>query len=400
MSVNSLNLKNSNPPLLSSGKNNKNVSFKGLTKNYEKRIYPHAQSLAAINGVYKNNIAGRPPQEIINAIKELNNGSIDSDVKKLMKSFNEAIYELREAEKTIPDCVDAVDIKEYMTQFFEIMQTGSPEQQAEFLNKLASFSVISEDFVNEATSKAANKIEKACKEIGIVPQNGHVEMKFLGSGSYGHAFNISFKDENDNKIFHDKTIKMYKDKDVEDKIQEISTKKAGEYMKSVTFEEYWDLIEGVLKKFLFAGNLMSEDELQQVLDMTKENLESSFEQIKNSQLDNSVDDFMKLIMDAQKNCHGVLPEANRALYINRANNRNLKETNFVEPHYFDVKNRYAFMETADDELPAVKKQLDLSKIGLKHLDLEQNVANTVANRVIDYGGIEPDYSQVEDYYLY
>ena len=81
-----------------------------------------------------------------------------------------------------------------------------------------------EQFLSFTNGKYSNILavepdEKSFKKLGIVPQTGKVQMKYLGCGAYGYAFNISFLDESGKKLFYDKTLKLYKKDVMDQKLQ-------------------------------------------------------------------------------------------------------------------------------------------------------------------------------------
>lgn len=352
-------------------KTKQNLSFQGMTKTFEKDIYMHPHLLKAYYGVEsnKNKIAGRLPKEFIDKLKSQNLSQEEkrSAIKEIYKSFEDCISILREIEKTFPDNLELVINKLNNTQ----------ADSEDDINKFYGFSILDKKELEEYLSIASRSIEEAFKKQNLIDKNGKVEMSYLGCGCYGYAFNISFKNEKGEKIFHDKTLKMYKNDECQKEISKKIAAKIKEKNQTRNIEAELKETEQKTR----ADKSLSENEITKLLERKRSFLTKEI----NLSLEEIEEEIYSILSSKPTNAHGIAAEANRALFLKNKIG-NIKNSNYVEAHFFDFKNNVALFETADETLPKVKKPINLEKFYLVSFD-DDNPDNEVCGRLVDYGGL-------------
>jgi len=370
------------------------LSFLGLTKTSKKHIFLNPKLLQEINGVNNTETVGKLPEEFISALKETGcpKEKTGEEAKKLMASFTLAAAELREAEKNSLKNRDfqVLELARAIDEAFLGDNLFALEQCFQKLLRLqASYSVFA-----PVLDKAASHIDTAFKEAGILPEDGKVCADFVLEGGRGYAFRVSFLDSKGERLFHDKLLKLYRSP-----ISDVTAKMAKTVNKYVNEEpeEYFRLCKEKMREH-YEANI---DYLPNYYNLDPKYL-----------VECKVDDYMLLVEDFQRRQkgksvkelydayndftteftadnlnHSVFAEANTSMYIKNRAGR-MKETSYIEPWFFNLKAGYSMFEFSDDELPRVKKELDIGKYGLWHTDLEHNPGNIVKGRVVDYGGIK------------
>ncbi len=368
------------------GKVSDNLSFKGLTRDMERRIYRNVDAMQKIYYANKGTTAGKPPSDITRAIIDVSDSKIEAgrNIADFMSSLNEAVFELKQYEELSLKAILNFDFQACFDE--EIEKSNGMPNVADVIAKIPL--CVSDEEAEVIEKHAAYPIEKTLKNSGVLPEDGKVVIEFLGSGEYGNAFKLSFRDENGEKIFHDKVIKVYKSEEAQNEFMKPIIRNQIEYFKNTSFDEYWDT---VLKEIQAAKNNLNFEWAPESIEAQKSMMREQFDKMRNG----TVDELLKEYNEAnafKKDIHGCFAEANRALFI-KDRIGNLRETNCIEPYYFDFENKYAVMEMSDNELPEVKKEIDLrEKLHLIPGDAVLNPNNKVCGRIIDYGGIFPAYT--------
>lgn len=371
----------------------KSLNFLGLTKTAKSRVFIEPKLLQKINGVKNTDIVGEPPREFILALKKagFNKEDTGKEIKKLMNSFTLAAAELRAAEENYTEKQD-FQFLEFARILEDKLETGNPFEAQKLFQRLLRIQGSYATFA-PVSDKAASHIDKAFKEAGVLPRDGKTSLDFVSEGGRGYAFKVSFLDKNGEKVFHDKILKLYRspmsvvtkqmaktvDRYINDEPDEyfrLCREKMTEYYDANAYyiQNYYNLP----KKVLVACKV--DDYMLLVEDFQRRNKGKSFEDFYKY-----YNDFANEFVAGDIN-HGVCAEANTATYIkNKVGN--IQEYDYIEPWFFNLKTGYSLFEMSDDALLKPEKELDLSKYGLYHSDLEFNRGNIVKGRVIDYGGI-------------
>ena len=345
------------------------------------------KNLTALYNIRQSDIAGTMPYDLTKRIvlNASNKAEIKEDIKTAIKSFQQAVVELREGEKILQKMLPEIINADFITQSKKHLDNGGINEYVEFLNKTFSYEALSKKQLETLENQASQTIKNALVNMGALNDSDAIKINFLASGSFGHAFNISFSDKNGNKLIHDKTIKIYRNRELEQEIRERIDKKEQELKYAQSFDDYFTLRYTELINTMPKGIILTQElydafkaacliKYNEAQSMIKDDFEFKFE-----------DDYALDIEDECIDEHGCFAEANRALFI-KNKIPNMKTTNLIEPFFFDLKNRFALFETADDELGKVKKEIDLKKLNLKHSDIN-NPDNIINGRLIDYGGI-------------
>ncbi len=371
------------------------LNFCGITNAAKKQVYVNPELLKRMSQVNDAGIIGTLPFEFVSSLKKagVSNKEMGEEIKKLTGAFSLAADELRDAEEHFVDNTDEFTILEFSKQLDEALYNRNACIAERLFNKLL-FMQASEKTFEPALEKAGAHIDKAFKEAGILPDNSSVRIEFKAGGARGYAFNISFLNNEGEKIFHDKVLKLYRSphSDTAKKMAEAVYRDTHELSK----EEYLEIFRDKMSKYY----TQNADKLPNPYKLDKETVANialddymisagclydiqnkmSFEEI--------FDMFNGLMNEFSDNdeSHGVYAEANRAMFL-KNRTANIRKTDYIEPCFFNLKKGYCLLEMSDNELPSIQKKINLNKYNLYHSDLS-NPDNIVEGRVIDYGGIK------------
>lgn len=370
----------------------KTAAFKGLQGAMQRDIYGFSETLQALTNVYKNNggIVGTLPNEMIKALKSngVQPSEMSGKIKILTKSIADAAQILKEAEIVALQYADLFDAEEYQKKYEELSATGDMAGLQSYTRGLYGIRSLSDEQIIPIQNRAQSVIEKAFKETALLSQGDKVKIDFLADGTYSNAFKLSFVNKNDEKVFHDKVLKIYKDKNIEEVAIRKIVEKSYAYLQTISFDEFLEKsrksMENSFKQTVQEYD-MSESAFEEAWEDALPFLKVTYENLKNTTVDKHLNN-LKAQLKNNKNFHGIAPEANRAMFLKKIG-ENLQYTNYVDQHFYDLKNSYALTEMSDDELPAIKRYVNLEKHGLLHQDGELNPANTVNGRIVDVGGI-------------
>lgn len=363
------------------------VPFVGLKTAMEKQVYASPESLQALYGIYKQNdgIVGTLPKEMITALKNagVKPYEMSEKIKDLTGGISEAVKILREAEMIGAQTEIPLSSSQLASKFDSFESKADFNAMQNFADSLYGMGLVPKDKMRAIEERAGNTLASALKEVGILPQGGQVNIGRLGSGVFANAFRISFRDAEDKKVFHDKVLKIYKDPEAEEIGMRKVALKSIEYYSSMGEEEFINTQQSVLITLLRAIGSADDNALEEMSESQRE----VWGEIYRQKISMSVDDYVDIQKEKLKNLglvHGIFPEANRAMFLKHAVG-NMTPTNYVEHHFYDLKNRYAFVEMSDDELPAPEITINLEEYGLAHKDMKPD--NIVKGRIVDVGGI-------------
>ena len=199
---------------------------------------------------------------------------------------------------------------------------------------------------------------------------------------------MSCTDKNNNKVFTDKVIKFYRNKEEKDSINtEIELLN---YRMIKSHKIIVGLVSkllniafvktGILDKKIF--NKIIGEKLAQIeacpMAADYKNIVTNQEEKKNRNI--------------YKKYHGVYREANIALYIQKNIGHRLKNSDAIDFYFSNPKYQYSVFEFSDkDTLGEVRKHNIISDLGIRTNDTEFNnrKKNYVADRLIDYGDFKP-----------
>ena len=185
------------------------LGFEGLTKTARGHIFIEPALLGEIAGVKNADIVGEPPAEFVLALKEVHpKENISAEIKNIMKSFTLAAGVLREAEKHSFDGRD-FETLQFARMLDEAVSDGNSFGAQNLFQKLLRMQATRQTF-SPVLDDAASHIGKAFKEAGILPENASVNLDFLSEGGRGYAFKVSFLDNEGEKLYHDKILKLYR----------------------------------------------------------------------------------------------------------------------------------------------------------------------------------------------
>ncbi len=352
------------------------LEFKGLTQDFERKIYPSYENLVALCQIKNCDTVGVVPLDIIKKIQETNSrADVEKHIKNIMQSYKLAAQTLREGEEIIEQNLDRIINANLIKSKNKIYEDFGSTRYNAYLNEYFSIGSIDRKKLRKLEKQAATTLEKALKEANVIPQNGKILINYIGCGNFGYTFNISHLDSSGNKLFHDKVIKLYKNYKMFNKILDMVIKKEDQMQEEAEFERFYSNLINSFAKL----NKFSKEEKKKL----RKNALEIFTKNKN-RLKAYQSEYFEQRRPAL-DLHGCFAEANRAMFI-KNKIKNIKQTNYIEAHFFDLKDGFGIFETADEELSPIKQKVELSKFNLRHAD-GSNPENLVLGRIVDYGGI-------------
>ncbi len=303
--------------------------FCGLTKNLKKRMLDNPTTYNRLAQAANKPYAGSIPSDIA---KRLN----DNEIKKFIQSLDLGSDELKKVDKDIKEAIENININEFMDSHEDLVHNFDYEDFFVFFDEESLKTFGTKNF-NEIKNNVQKILNEPLKSLGVEKVN----LDFLGEGAFGRVYSLSFLDKKGEKVFHDKAFKVYKSRVEQLELLKILKNKLQNYNKNQLYKN------GLINSIKFQ------------------------EKYFNSHYSYS------------RSCHGILPEANCALYI-KNNTKNMMQSDFIMPYMFNIKHGYAIFERADDELPKPDKKISLAKLGLYGRDFYKD-ANIVCSRIVDYG---------------
>ena len=395
---NKISQNNISSQILSSKNNENNTapSFKGLQTSMQRGIYNSPETLQKLMGIHKWNdgIVGTIPGEMIKEL--LADGATHHNMPNLIRiitsGISDATKELRKAEILGAEVSSSFDVADFANKIAQLNAKQDLEGINKLNNSLFRMGALSDEKMRDIEQGAEKILAQTFKKVGLLTQDGSVSVRRLGNGMFGNAFKLSFQDAKGEKMFHDKVLKVFKDSETEEVAIKNIAKKSFDFYNKMTLEEYveysnkmaMDVLETMKKNNVF-GEEVDMDMLVEGLKQNRPLYEAAYNIQKNMSLDDCINIYREQLKQMGK-FHGVNAEANRSMFLKRIGG-NMMASDYVPQHFYDLKNRYAFVDMADGELPQVKRKIDLDKYGLTHGDVEFNTANTVNGRIIDVGGI-------------
>lgn len=367
------------------------TNFAGLTKPMQKQVFidpkVYQNYFIPFSVNFGKNIAGELPEEFIEAFKKTSStDEIKLKINTLLNTFSAAANVLSEAEIKGKRIAGNFCVKDFMDKDTGILHT--PGQAYYFSEDYYGVNSLTDEEIKPFLNSASKILTCGFKETGLISDKGTINVSYSGYGSYGNVYNIEFLDNNGSKIFHDKTLKVYKNPDIEKEMAREFAKRIVDYYKTLSFEEYLaPLIRQYYNDKIRSYPDLSFDEAKSLFIQKFRNLyKKYYDEAKSVSVDEFVEKYYT--MDKSIPYHGLFAEANRAIFL-KHKFPDIKNSNYVEPFFFDLKNGFALFETSDTELLKPKFELPLDEAGLKNQDLLLNEDNVVFDRVVDYGGIVP-----------
>ncbi len=367
----------------------KAATFCGLTKFMQKAVYalPYEQAQRLLENYNKPYIiAGYFPKDILRILKRNASSSQDlgSRIRMFNSSFSDLAKKLRAYDSEVFKQIDKINFDDYAYEAIKLsaegkLHFGGPRIPLKFsLNPLEKEALF-----------ADGSFEKIMKKIGLLADNGKVEIKFVGEGTYKSCFKVDFLDESGKKIVHSKAFIVGKNPNIREDCNDIFTKKLKEYLANQGYDKFFEK----MKSRIEADATLSDDVKKKALAEIKQFFDEKYKKM-------YIHDGI-IIMREFQDVNGIFPEANAALKIRKDLGRNYEKSNMITPHYFDLKNQYGIMEFADSELPKADFAYNFKKHNLFWGDIrESNYAYASGDRkIIDYGCIYPE-TKKDKYFQY
>ena len=372
--------------------NSKPQNFKGLFKPMQKQVFitPEVYQNYFIPYTKESNkryIGSLPDEFIQEIIKTSKKSEVEPKIKTVMNAFSLAAQTLSRAEYSGARIKDNFSVKYFMDRDTGILHT--PGEAYYYSEDYYGVNSLEYDELKPFLDSASSCLTNAFRKAGLISSDDdRVYVNYSGSGTYGNVYNISFVDKEGSDIFHPKTLKVYKNDDIEESMTRQFAKRIIDYHKNLSFEEF---LTPLIQDYYLENKLLNPE---LTLDEARKSFISKYDDLYKDLYDEakslSEDDFMKkyYTKDETLPYHGLFAEANRAMFL-KSKFPDIKNSNYVEPFFFDLKSGCALFETADFLLDEPKFELPLEKVGCENMDLLLNDGNTACGRVVDYGGIAP-----------
>lgn len=378
ISNNKYSVKTVNPSI-----NEQEPSFTGLNSFMQRSVHASPELMQKVMGVFvrEKGYVGTLPREMISILRQ--RGVAPTEMGKTINEIKSQLsatgVHLRNLDLEAIKSLDSFNVGEYFDEIFRLASLNDGQAMEKLNAKIMSVIQPSKECIEKLAEDASQMLTKSMKDAGILPADGKVQINYLGEGMFGRAYKVSFLDENGQRIFHDKALKVYKDQKMMLESQQKIIKVILDYLQAMPKEEF-------IQKFaqaIDATPALSATQKNQ----GKEALTAAYEQISKAKPD-ELAGMVKAFGQHMGGVHGATAEANSAMFIKKAIGHPLEKSNLITPYFFDLQNNIGFMDMADEFLPAVTKPTDFSKLGISHGDIDLNPNNTVAGRIIDYGGIQ------------
>lgn len=210
---------------------NNSPSFKGLNQAMGKTIYASPELLQRMLGVFtrEKSCVGSLPKEMIAILREKckTPAEVGQKISMIKSTFAEVADSLREMDLEEFKYAHSQEAKEFDEKallelaqnigefneeaLLEISENPSIEALEIFNKKIEGAQKLPKEFVAKLEKTASKFLTASMKKIGLIPKNGKVQVNHLGGGHSGNAYKISFLNGTDEKLFHDKVLKVYRD---------------------------------------------------------------------------------------------------------------------------------------------------------------------------------------------
>lgn len=316
---------------------------------------------------------GNLPTEILQAaIKTENKETV---IKTIQNGFAKAADKLKEihtirakaVRKHVPD-------KEDIKRTYEMILDGEWDCYDYLKNRLKN-AIVQKEISTQIEETASKLLKEAISEI--LPAKTTVRFKQLGEGDFARAYKIEFRDLNNQKVFNDCTMKLYKDKQEHIIVNTTIENKIKETLSNLSDEE----IKGLYKKLPFSKKATPE-----IWEKVLRQFKVTYKPKSINELAQAINKETRIGACASK-MNGIYAEANSYQFIQRAAGHPLDNTNLNKHYMFDLQNNFNLSAFSDGTRPPVTKRLNFTNIGLMPADVYENYDNIVYGRIIDLGGM-------------
>lgn len=330
----------------------------------------------------KNGVLGNIPSEFIKAALKTKNKEFT--IKTIQNGFARAANELQKITRQKAEIVkNLTPDKQDIIKTYEKILDGDWSEH-DYLQQRIKNSIIDKNTLSETEAAAAEFLKQSMKEI--LPPNTNVRFKRLGEGNFAVGYKIEFRNGNDEKVFRDYTMKLYKDMKQNIEINVEVENKIKETLYNLTDTE----IKEMYKKFPIYKNGTDEKWTKIITEFKEKYKPLTAEELHKQK------SFECSSRGASLQTNGVNAEANTYAYIAKATGHPLHNTNLNVHYMFDLKNNFNISAYSDNSLPPITKYVNYSKIGITPFDPYDNYSNMVYGRIIDVGGMAKSNEKLTD----
>ena len=364
-----------------------NVSHKGITRVLKKNPFIYNEVTAPVMNGEK--LVGKIPPDFLKLLKKNDVrqafSGIDSTISNSFGTFSflESYINTR-----IKSYVNKLSFPQFIRFSIEQIKYLCHGKSIYDRNFLFHSIGLDENFIKTTEKTLTNDLKKGFVQSKLINEDDTLAVELHDFGGFGTIYKMSCTDKNNNKVFTDKVIKFYRNKEEKDSINtEIELLN---YRMIKSHKIIVGLVSkllniafvktGILDKKIF--NKIIGEKLAQIeacpTAADYKNIVTNQEEKKNRNI--------------YKKYHGVYREANIALYIQKNIGHRLKNSDAIDFYFSNPKYQYSVFEFSDkDTLGEVRKHNIISDLGIRTNDTEFNnrKKNYVADRLIDYGDFKP-----------
>lgn len=319
----------------------------------------------------KNPVVGNLPSDIIGAIKKVFPENVGLQVQQIKDGFSKSSEILKELDVQMLPIYSKTKIPMKLKERFSEATISGNKEHLEAVQKELFGLFKPPSSILEPLQEKTSQILRSHMS-GILPQNAQIRTTYIDAGIFGDGFKIEFLDSHGNKIFRDRVLKVYKAK-------EMIGKKNAEIKKAITHDcillPEKKLLKIVQNSKSVEGESVHFDPLDYIVNF-KKSLAEEMEALNNHAFN-----------EQAFKVHSTSAEANSTMFVKRVVGHTLDKTNLINPDMFDLRSNYSIAPFSDYTLPKITSEINFSRYGLKHTDISKNPDNTVAGRIVDFGGI-------------
>lgn len=369
--------------------------FTGINHIMKKRLYSNTKFLEQLPDIFtrENGSVGTLPKDILNLIG-LNRPKteIAQKIEGVKDTLNNANAILSNIELKKLEIADNINPKNLINPFLPKLAKieFQPSRIPRIFNQIRTRFLPPKEYLTEVSNTAGAYIDSRFKELGIIKPDDKVKLSYIDQGKFKNGFKLEILNKDDEQIIHPKVLLSFKDKKVYkqqfDKIIEIIQK----YYSEIKEKPYQKMVDNVINNA--SAKIIPPEQKEQYRSV----ILKMYDSIKNH---HGTDKYKVVVhnrMAEEFKNNGIEAETNLTQFIKNAAGAPLDTSNFIPIHYLNLKHNVGLTEFADTTLPKQTHKVNLYKLGQYHDDIEANKNNTIAGRIIDYGGIKslPDLENI------
>lgn len=371
-------------------KTNRTPNFTGLTDIASKQIYKKPMTIACASDYYPNanGAVGRLPKDILELLKpQDDNVDLKTNIIFFQNELNKVSELLAEVEKMKLQKIQKLDetgeSKQFVNKFLvKLAKIKVPSQKSRIprILQMMIFDLTpKKDEIARITDKVQEQMTQDFQVQGILKENERIKFQYLGQGRFKNAFKMEIVNDKDEKIIHPKTLLVFKENKTTNAQIDGVLNVLQNYYRTTNFALYFRTVNSLVDNASIKVVPEDKKELyKQILLEAYDNPDKFIEELRK---------MYHLSSKAQYSANGINAECNITQFVKENGGKPMLETDTVPVYYLNLSHNVGLSEFSDLDLPEIKTNIDLTKFGLFHSDIEYNKNNVVNGRTIDLGGI-------------